>query len=113
MQPWEGRLKGEHSRSGGGWSATREYVEVRSPYDNGLVGRAGIADADQVREALDATVGTAAPDPLERAAILERVAEHYCENEGPASRLISAESGLCLKDTMREAGRSYPPRRRQ
>jgi len=90
----------------GGWSATREYVEVRSPYDNGLVGRAGIAHADQVREALDATVGTAAPDPLERAAILERVAAHYCENEGPASRLISAESGLCLKDTMHEVKRA-------
>jgi phosphonoacetaldehyde dehydrogenase len=110
VQPWEGRLKGEHSRSGAvdqrRLVGHPEYVEVRSPYDNGLVGRAGIADADQVREALDATVGTAAPDPLERAAILERVAEHYCENEGPASRLISAESGLCLKDTMHEVKRA-------
>ena len=82
-------------------------LPVYSPYTGELVGEAPMAGADEVRRALDA--GGRYRNELnrhQRSEILFEVAGRLTENEGELARLISSESGLCLKDTHHEVARA-------
>lgn len=84
-------------------------LPVTSPYTGELVGEAPIADVAQVTAALDAGAGGGLGDLLprhERGRILFDVADRLMAERGPLARLISLESGLCLKDTEHEVGRA-------
>ncbi len=93
---------------GGEWVVTREWIEVRSPYDGALVGRVPKAGAAETRRALDAAeaaMGTPVP-AHERAAILDRVAALIAERADDVARTISAEAGKPLKAARIEASRA-------
>jgi aldehyde dehydrogenase (NAD+) len=82
-------------------------LPVHSPYTGALVGQAPVATPEQLRRALDA--GAAYAGQLsrhERSQVLMRVAEALAARRGELSALVTAESGLCRKDSRHEVGRA-------
>lgn len=93
---------------GGDWLETGDWLEVRSPYDGGLVGRVPSAGAGDARRAIDAAE-QAMLDPLpahERAAILDRVAAALSDRQDELARTICAEAGKPMKAARVEASRA-------
>jgi len=83
-----------------------EVIEVRNPYDGSLVGTVPKATLDDVRRAF--AVARAYRPTLtrhERAAILRGAADIVRARTAEIAGLITAESGLCVKDSTDEAGR--------
>ncbi len=92
----------------GEWVETGEWLEVRSPYDDALVGRVAKAGTVETERALDAAEH-AMREPIpahERASILDRVATLLTERADEAARTISAEAGKPLKAARVEAARA-------
>ena len=86
-------------------TTTASTLPVHSPYTGGLVGEAPVASAEQLNRALDA--GAAYADELsrhERSRVLFGVADALAGRRDELAALITAESGLCLKDTRHEVG---------
>ena len=82
-------------------------LPVHSPYTGELVGEAPLSDAAAVRAALDrAAHHTDDFSRHERSQVLLAVADSLAERREQLATLISSESGLCLKDTLHEVGRS-------
>ena len=82
-------------------------LAVHSPYSGELVGEAPLSDSAAVRVALD--LGARYTNSLsrhQRSQILFAVAEAIDGHRERLATLISSESGLCLKDTRHEVGRS-------
>jgi putative phosphonoacetaldehyde dehydrogenase len=97
------RIAGE--RVGAGRSGDRA-IEVFNPYDGRRVGSVPKATVDEVRRAFAIARGYRAKlSRFERASILDRTAAAVRERSGEIAALISAESGLSLKDATYEAGR--------
>jgi acyl-CoA reductase-like NAD-dependent aldehyde dehydrogenase len=88
--------------------STREWSEVRSPYDGSLVGRVPLGDAGLVDRAAGAArqafEGGGLPQH-ERAAILDRAAALVAEREDELALTIAAEAGKPLKTAQVEAQR--------
>jgi putative phosphonoacetaldehyde dehydrogenase len=83
-------------------------VEVFNPYTNEVVGTVPRASARQVREAFE--IGAKFKSKLtryDRQRICQKTAELIAARTGEIARLITAESGLCLKDSLYECGRAY------
>jgi aldehyde dehydrogenase (NAD+) len=86
---------------------TLATLPVRSPYSGELVGEAPLADSARTRTMLDA--GASYVDELprhERSRILFAVADALTARLHELADLISAESGLCLRDTRHEVARA-------
>src|SRR6476469_7541852 len=85
-----------------------ERIEVFNPYNNAVVGTVPAARAEHVRAAF---AKAAAFKPkltrYERQQILLRTAEILRDRKEDFARLITAESGLCWKDSLYEASRAY------
>jgi putative phosphonoacetaldehyde dehydrogenase len=85
-----------------------EQIEVRNPYNGVVVGTVPAGRAEHVREAF---AKAAAYKPkltrYERQQILLRTAELLRDRKEEFARIITAESGLCWKDSLYEAGRAY------
>jgi aldehyde dehydrogenase (NAD+) len=84
-------------------------LPVFSPYSGELVGEAPLADAAAVRRALDA--GAAAGEDSgrsrhQRSEVLFEVSRRLRGEREELARLITSESGLCLKDTRHEVERA-------
>jgi acyl-CoA reductase-like NAD-dependent aldehyde dehydrogenase len=89
-------------------ATTTEEIEVRSPYNGEIVGRAPKSGAEDARRAVDAAA-RALESPLpahERAAILDRVAELLRERHEDMARTICAEAGKPIKTARVEASRA-------
>src|SRR3954466_13692650 len=89
-------------------TTTEEWIEVHSPYNREVVGRAPKSGADDARRAVDAA-GRALESPLpahERAAILDRVADLLRERHEDMARTICAEAGKPIKTARVEAERA-------
>jgi putative phosphonoacetaldehyde dehydrogenase len=85
-----------------------ERIEVRDPYTGTVVGTVPAARPDQVAEAF--RIGHAYKPKLtryDRQKILTRTAEILASRREEIAHLITAESGLCLKDSLYEVGRAY------
>ena len=81
-------------------------IEVHDPYGERLVGTVPKATLDEVRRAI--TIGHGYRSKLsrfQRSAILNKAAALVRERTPAIAQLISAESGLALKDGLYEAGR--------
>ncbi|MDI9689745.1 aldehyde dehydrogenase family protein, partial [Burkholderia cenocepacia] len=81
-------------------------IDVRNPYDGALVGTVPKATLDDVRRAF--AVARAYRPALtrhDRAAILRRAADIVRSRTAEIAALITAEAGLCIKDSTYEAGR--------
>ncbi len=82
------------------------HVEVHNPYTGALVGTVPKATLDEVRRAFDIARGYRATlTRFERANILNQAAAAVRQRTPEIAALITAESGLCLKDSRYEAGR--------
>jgi acyl-CoA reductase-like NAD-dependent aldehyde dehydrogenase len=93
---------------GGEWIDTGDWVEVRSPYSDDVVGRVAKAGAAETRRAIDAAE-RAMSEPLpahKRAEILVRVAGGLGRRHDEVARLISDEAGKPLKAARVEAARA-------
>ena len=91
----------------GEWVETGRWTDVRSPYDESVVGRVPEAGSEETVRALDAAE-RAMRNPLpahERAAILDRVAALVDERADEIARTISAEAGKPMKAARIEATR--------
>jgi putative phosphonoacetaldehyde dehydrogenase len=94
------RIAGERVGAIGG------VIEVRDPWSNALVGTVPKAGRDDVERAMGvARRHRARLSRAERAEILERAATMVVGRIDELSALITAESGLCLKDSRYEVGR--------
>ncbi|HEX7932073.1 MAG TPA: phosphonoacetaldehyde dehydrogenase [Paraburkholderia sp.] len=83
-----------------------EVIEVRNPYDGALVGTVPKSTLQDVQRAFK--VARAYRPTLtryERAAILRRAADAVRARTDEIAALITAEAGLCRKDSTYEAGR--------
>lgn len=101
-------VRREAMRIGGKHVHADAVVEVRNPYNGELVGTVPAARPEQVREAF--RIARAFKPRLtryERQRILLRAAEILASRKEEFARLITAESGLCWKDSLYEAGRAY------
>src|SRR5215472_5815280 len=98
----------EGMRIGGETVKRPRVIEVLNPYTEDLVGTVPRADVEDVRGAF--TVAAQYQATLtrnERAEILRRTADILVSRKEEISDLITAESGLCKKDTLYEVGRAY------
>ncbi|MFM0180461.1 phosphonoacetaldehyde dehydrogenase [Paraburkholderia aspalathi] len=83
-----------------------EVIEVRNPYDGTLVGTVPKATLEDVRRAFEfARAYRPALTRYERAAILRRAADAVRARTEEIAAIITAEAGLCKKDSIYEAGR--------
>jgi phosphonoacetaldehyde dehydrogenase len=81
-------------------------IEVRNPYTRAVVGSVPKATVEEVRRAFAIAHGYRARlSRAERAGILNRAAALVRARTAEIAALITAESGLCLKDSTYEAGR--------
>jgi acyl-CoA reductase-like NAD-dependent aldehyde dehydrogenase len=93
---------------GGEWIETGSWIDIRSPYSGGVVGRVAKAGAREARQAVDAAE-RAMQEPLpahKRAEILVRVAGALGRRHDEVARLISDEAGKPLKAARVEAQRA-------
>ncbi|CAB3738160.1 phosphonoacetaldehyde dehydrogenase [Paraburkholderia rhynchosiae] len=99
-------VRHEAMRIGGERITRAEVIEVLNPYTGALVGSVPRATVDDVRRAFDyAHAYRAQLTRYERSQILRRAADIVRERTYEISDLITAESGLCRKDSIYEAGR--------
>lgn len=101
-------IRHEAMRIAGRRVQTDERIEVFNPYSGAVVGTVPAGRPEHVREAF---AKAAAYKPrlsrYERQQILLRTAELLRDRKEDFARLITAESGLCWKDSLYEAGRAY------
>ncbi len=101
-------VRHEAMRIAGREVRTDETIEVRNPYTGQVAGTVPAARPEMVRQAF-ATARAFRPrlSRYERQQILMRTAEKLRERKEEFARLITAESGLCWKDSLYEATRAY------
>lgn len=98
----------ESMRIAGKLVETDEVLEVFNPYNDQVVGTVPAARPEHVREAFaKARAFKPKLTRFERQQILQRTAETLRDRREDFARLITAESGLCWKDSLYEASRAY------
>ncbi|HKH34192.1 MAG TPA: phosphonoacetaldehyde dehydrogenase [Beijerinckiaceae bacterium] len=101
-------LRREAMRLAGKRVGTDGVVEVFNPYTNEVVGTVPAARPEHVREAFaKAKAFKPKLTRYERQQILQKTAETLRDRKEEFARLITAESGLCWKDSLYEASRAY------
>ncbi|MFX1674832.1 phosphonoacetaldehyde dehydrogenase [Paraburkholderia sp. A2WS-5] len=101
-------FKQETMRIAGRQVSTDEVIEVLNPYTNEVVGVVPAGRPEHVQEAF-AKAHAYQPKltRFERQRILQTTAEVLRDRKEDFARLITAESGLCWKDSLYEASRAY------
>ena len=100
-------VRHERLRIGGERIATERTSEVRNPYTRAVVGTVAQASVADVRRAIG--IAKAFRSPLtryDRYRICARTAEILRSRTEEIADLITAESGLCKKDSLYEVGRA-------
>ncbi|HEX8665712.1 MAG TPA: phosphonoacetaldehyde dehydrogenase [Beijerinckiaceae bacterium] len=101
-------VRREAMRVAGARVETDQVVEVFNPYTNEVVGTVPAARPEHVRDAFaKAKAFKPKLTRYERQQILQRTAETLRDRKEDFARLITAESGLCWKDSLYEASRAY------
>ena len=99
-------MRNELLRIAGEKVAGQGHIDVHNPYSGEVVGTVPKATLQQVRETFEiARAYQPTLSRFERANILNRAAELVRARTPDIAALITAESGLCLKDSTYEAGR--------
>ncbi len=87
---------------------TEGRIDVHYPYTNEVVGTVPRGTAAHAKEAFEIAANYESKlTRYERQQILFRVAEKLNERKDEISDIITAESGLCKKDSLYEVGRAY------
>jgi putative phosphonoacetaldehyde dehydrogenase len=101
-------VRHEQMRIAGALIDTDERVNVVNPYTNKVIGTVPAARSEHVRDAFaKAKAFKSKLTRYERQQILLRTADILANRKEEFARLITAESGLCWKDSLYEAGRAY------
>jgi putative phosphonoacetaldehyde dehydrogenase len=101
-------VRTESLRIAGVRVATQRRGEVFNPYSGALVGTVAMASVDEVRRALGSARAFRSPlTRYERYRICLATAEALRGRAEEVANLITAESGLCKKDSLYEVGRAY------
>ena len=106
-RPQPRELIRESLRIGGEKVSHSRIIEVRHPYSGELVGTVPKATTDDVRRALE--IARAYRSPLsryDRYRVLMQAGAIVAARREALARLITLESGLCLKDSQYEVGRA-------
>jgi phosphonoacetaldehyde dehydrogenase len=97
----------EHLNVNGQKVPTKHSMDVFNPWDNSLAGRVPKATLDQVRASIQAAKRyRSSLTRYERYQICYNTAKLLRERTQEVAHLITAESGLCLKDSIYEVGRA-------
>jgi aldehyde dehydrogenase (NAD+) len=100
-------VRRESLRIGGARVATERSGEVFNPYSRALVGTVASASVAEVRRAIGiARAFRPRLTRYERYSVCHRTAEALRARTEEISNLITAESGLCKKDSIYEVGRA-------
>ncbi len=87
-----------------------KVLEVRSPYDNRLVGTVKLANTLHVQDAIEAVLSKEkerrALTKYERYSILEKARNLFLERKEEFAQIISAESGLAIREARHETDRT-------
>jgi putative phosphonoacetaldehyde dehydrogenase len=87
---------------------TGSVLEVRSPYDNRLVGTVTLANATHAQQAIEAALrGGKKLTRYDRYSILDKTKQLLTERKEEFAQLISAESGLAIREARYETGRAH------
>ena len=101
-------VRHDHLRIAGRKVETGARLEVRYPWDNRLVGTVPRATPELVAEAFQIACDYKPKlTRYQRQKILLKTADLLVSRKEELSRLITLESGLCLKDSLYEVGRAY------
>ena len=101
-------MRKEAMRIAGRLVETGETLDVFNPYTNEVVGTVPAARPEHVRDAFaEARAFKPKLTRYERQRILMDTGEKLAARKDEIARLITAESGLCLKDSLYEVGRAY------
>ncbi|KYP14354.1 phosphonoacetaldehyde dehydrogenase [Flavihumibacter sp. CACIAM 22H1] len=85
-----------------------KFHEVRSPYDNRVVGRVSLAGAEDAERAVAVALkGGKKLTRYERYSIIDKARLLLMERKEAFAQLISAEAGLCIRDGRYETGRAH------
>ena len=94
----------------GKWISGKEVKEIRSPYDQSVVGKVHFADVGQVKEAVDAAhkafLKTKMLSSFERAKALADVSDQIAKNKEELARSIVLGAGKAIKSARVEADRA-------
>ena len=83
-------------------------LEVRSPYDQRLVGKVKLAELAHVQQAVEVALkGGQKLTRYERYSILEKTRQLLVERKEEFAQIISAESGLAIREARYETGRAH------
>ena len=101
-------LRKESMRIAGKLVSTDESVEVLNPYTGKVIGTVPAGRPEHVRAAFaQARAYRPKLTRFERQRILQTTAEILRNRKEEFARLITAESGLCWKDSLYEASRAF------
>ena len=101
-------VRREAMRIAGKRVETDYQIEVFNPYNGAVVGTVPAARPEHVREAFaKAKAFKPKLTRYERQQILLRTADLLATRKEEFAKIITAESGLCWKDSLYEAGRAY------
>ena len=101
-------VRHEAMRIAGKRVETDQRIDVLNPYDGTVVGTIPAARPEHVRDAFaKAKAFKPKLTRYERQQILLKTADLLAARKEDFARLITAESGLCWKDSLYEAGRAY------
>ena len=101
-------VRHETMRIAGKRVETDQQIEVLNPYNGAVVGTIAAARPEHVREAFaKAKAFKPKLTRYERQQILLKTADLLAARKEEFARIITAESGLCWKDSLYEAGRAY------
>ncbi|HUZ62516.1 MAG TPA: phosphonoacetaldehyde dehydrogenase [Acetobacteraceae bacterium] len=105
--PIEPPIRRETMRLAGTPVTTDAVIEVRNPYTGAMVGTVPAGRPEHVRTAFaKARVFKSKLSRFERQRILLNTADALASRKEQIAHLITAESGLCLKDSFYEVGRA-------
>jgi putative phosphonoacetaldehyde dehydrogenase len=101
-------VRHEAMRIAGKRVETGQRIDVLNPYDGTVAGTIPAARPEHVREAFaKAKAFKPKLTRYERQQILLKTADLLAARKEDFARIITAESGLCWKDSLYEAGRAY------
>lgn len=87
---------------------SNELLEVRSPYDNRLVGTVKLANSTHVEQAISAALkGGKQLTRYDRYSILDKTRQLLVERKEEFAQIISAESGLAIREARYETARAH------
>lgn len=97
-----------HCYAAGKKADTGRILEIHSPYDGRLVGTVVLAGLKETTQAIeDALKGGKVLNRHERYSVLDKARQLLIRRKETFAQLITAESGLCIREARYEIGRAH------